>query len=69
MGLDLLAVGMIGDHRVADGLSTVGLTDVVTVAGLLHYVTLLNLAWTHFDLFVAYVILVLIRLHLVGLVA
>ena len=62
---------MLGNHGRVHSLRGVGLANIVAVAGLLHYVALLHLigVWSDFDLFVAYVVIVLLGLHFVGLEA
>ena len=67
----LLTVRVLRNHGRVHTLRGVGLADVVTMAGLLNYIALLDLigVWSDFDLFVAYVVVVLLGLHFVGLEA
>ena len=68
--LNLLTVGVLGNHSTADSLRACGLAHIVTVARLLYHVSLLHLvrAWAHLDLFIADVVVVLLSLHFVLLV-
>ena len=69
--MHLLTVRVLGNHCRVHSLRGVGLADIVTVARLLHYISLFHLVgvWSDFDLFVAYVVVVLLGLHFVGLEA